>query len=130
MMAVSAEFLEYVLGQLPTPWNITARRMFGAVGLYGDGVFFGLISDDVLYFKVGDTNRRDYEARGMSQFRPYRDRPQVSMSYYEVPADVLEDAEECVIWARRSLIVATVRKKGRSGKSPETTRRARRGTHR
>jgi DNA transformation protein len=80
--------------------------MFGAIGLYGDGAFFGLISADVLYFKVGDGNRQDYESRNMSRFRPYRDRPQLSMRYYEVPAEVLEDAEECIMWARRSVIVA------------------------
>lgn len=28
------------------------------------------------------------------------------MSYYEVPADVLEDAEECVLWARRATEIA------------------------
>jgi DNA transformation protein and related proteins len=80
--------------------------MFGAVGLYCDGGFFGLIASDVLYFKVDDDTRGDYEARETSQFRPYRERPHVSMNYYEVPADVLEDTEECVIWARRSLIIA------------------------
>ena len=126
-MAVSAQFLEYVLGQLSMLRDITSRRMFGAVGLYEDGVFFGLISGDVLYFKVGDTNRSDYEARGMSQFCPYRDRPRVSMSYYEVPADVLEDAEECVVWARRSVIAASVKHQGRSSRSPKPIRRRQRG---
>jgi hypothetical protein len=28
------------------------------------------------------------------------------MDYYEVPADVLEDDEECIVWARRSLVIA------------------------
>ena len=52
---------------------------------------------DVVYSKVGDANRGDYAARGMNEFRPYRDLPQVNMSYYELPADVLEDAEKCAI---------------------------------
>ncbi len=105
-MSVSADFLNYVLGQLSALEGLATRRMFGAVGLYGGGAFFGLISGDVLYFKAGDLNRQDYESRNMSRFRPYRDRPQLSMRYYEVPAEVLEDAEECVLWARRSVIVA------------------------
>jgi DNA transformation protein len=105
-MTVSADFLNYVLGQLCALEGLATRRMFGAVGLYGDGAFFGLIAGDVLYFKVGDANRHDYESRSMSRFRPYRDRPQLSMRYYEVPAEVLEDAEECILWARRSVIVA------------------------
>jgi DNA transformation protein and related proteins len=112
-MAATGDFKRYVLEQLSALGGITARPMFGAVGLYCDGGFFGLIASDVLYFKVDDATRGDYEARGTSQFRPYRDRPHVSMNYYAVPADVLEDAEECVIWARRSLIIAANPKRRR-----------------
>jgi DNA transformation protein len=42
----------------------------------------------------------------MAQFRPYADRPHLSMSYYEAPAEVLEEAAELVSWARRSVAVA------------------------
>jgi|ERR1039458_2546305 hypothetical protein len=61
---------------------------------------------DTLYFKVNDANRGDYEARGMGRFRPYPNKPHLSMTYYEVPADVLEDADECAAWARRSVAIA------------------------
>jgi DNA transformation protein and related proteins len=97
-MAVSHDYLQYVLEQLANLGGVTPRRMFGAVGLYCDGLFFGLISRDTLYFKVDDSNRADYVGRGMGQF--------LSMTYFEVPADALEDAEECVAWARRSVAVA------------------------
>jgi len=106
-MASSSDFLRYVLGQLSTVNDLRSRRMFGGYGLYSGEVFFGIISGDVLYFKVGDDNRADYAGRGMGQFRPYADRPQVSMSYFEVPAEVLEDAEECGAWARRSVAAAS-----------------------
>jgi DNA transformation protein and related proteins len=62
--------------------------------------------DDVLYLRVDDSNREDYSSRGIAQFRPYADRPHLSMSYYEAPAEVLEDAGELVSWARRSVAVA------------------------
>ena len=102
-MPMSAGYASYVLEQLTGLGQVTSRRMFGAVGLYQGGLFFGLVSGDTLYFKVGDRNRADYEERGMRRFRPYRDRPELSMTYYEVPADVLEDAEELIVWARRSV---------------------------
>jgi len=105
-MAVSAAFSQYILEQLERTGRVTSRRMFGGVGLYCDGVFFGLIDDDTLYFKVNDATRSDYEARGSRPFKPYADRPEVSMSYYTVPADILDDAEELVIWARRSVAIA------------------------
>jgi DNA transformation protein len=124
-MTLSVEFLNYVLEQLSTMSGVTSRRMFGAVGLYCEGVFFGLIASDVLYFKVGDGNRAEYESLGMGQFRPYADKPQVSMSYFEVPAEVLEDREQCAVWARRSLAVAGVKANKRTGTGPRRSRKIR-----
>jgi DNA transformation protein len=110
-MPVAAAFLQYVLEQLGRLGSVTHRRMFGGVGLYRDGVFFGLIDDDTLYFKVDDTTRPDYESRHMQPFRPYKNKPEVSMTYYTVPVDVLDDPEELVLWARRSVAIAGLPKK-------------------
>jgi len=108
-MAVSPDYLQYVLEQLGGLARVTSRRMFGGIGLYCDGVFFGLIDDDTLFFKVDDTNRPDYVARGMAPFRPFRDRPDQSMSYFEVPADALEDRDELTAWARKSVTAAAAK---------------------
>jgi DNA transformation protein len=78
--------------------------MFGGLGLYYDDCFFGIVINDVAYFKVGDNNRRDYEQAGMRPFKPYRDRP-TTMRYFQVPLPVLEDAEELVEWARKAVDV-------------------------
>jgi DNA transformation protein and related proteins len=128
-MAVTEDFLQYVLEQLAGVGHVTPRRMFGAVGLYHDERFFGIIAGDTLYFKVNDSNRRDYEARGMDRFRPYADRPQLSMTYYEVPADILEDAEECGVWARNSVSIAAVAAKQAAKAKPaaKAKRRKKRG---
>lgn len=107
-MAVSSGFTQYVIDQLAALGGVTARRMFGGAGLYLDDIFFALISDETLYFKVDDSNREDYVSRGMAPFRPYAARPQVSLTYFAVPAEALEDAEELVQWARRALRVAQI----------------------
>ena len=105
-MPVSSDYLAYVLEQLAGLAGLSARRMFGGVGLYCDELFFALLDNDTLYLRVNDDNRADYTSRGMSQFRPYPDSPQLSMSYYETPVDVLEDAAALVAWARRSVAAA------------------------
>jgi len=110
-MAVTDTFHAYVLEQLDALGGLRARRMFGGVGLYHEDHFFGLIDDDALYFKVDDTNRGQYLARGGVPFRPFKDKPEYSMSYYAVPADILEDAEELTRWARESVIVAAAPRK-------------------
>lgn len=106
-MPYSNDYLQYVLEQLAGLGNPVSRTMFGGAGLYHDELFFGLIaSDDTLYFRVNDENRAHYEALGMARFRPYKDKPVLSFNYYEVPAHVLENADELVAWARRSVKAA------------------------
>ena len=117
-MPHSNGYLEYVLEQLAGLRGVVSRRMFGGAGLYQDEVFFALIFSDTLFFKVNDDSRPEYEARGMSRFKPYKDRPELSFTYYEVPADVLEDREELVVWARRSVQAAAASKSAKPGRRP------------
>ncbi len=106
-MAVSKEYLTYVLDQLLPFARVVARRMFGGIGLYAEESFFGLIAGDVLYLKVNDSNRFDYQSRGCEPFRPIvRDSRSFAISYYQVPAEILEDSEELKVWARKSLAIA------------------------
>ena len=107
-MPVSNSYRDYVLEQLAVAGSVTAKKMFGGVGLYLDGLFFALIADDRLYFKVDDTNRSDYEAVGMGSFQPYDDKP-YTMQYYEVPVEILEDGVDLCIWAKKALAVAAHR---------------------
>lgn len=105
-MSVSDDFQEYVIDQLKTAGGVTARRMFGGVGLYLDGLFFALIDDDTLYFKADDSNRARFQQAGSKPFCPFPDRPEQAMSYWQVPAEVLEDPEELAAWAREAMTVA------------------------
>ena len=105
-MSVSDGFRTFVLDQLArTTPGLRARSMFGGVGLYAGDLFFALMDDDVLYFKVDDNTRARFEELGMGPFRPDGDGGEV-MQYYEVPADVLEDAEALAPWAVRAVEVA------------------------
>jgi len=105
-MAVSTDFRDFILEQLAPAGRVTARRMFGGVGLYLDGLFFALIDDDTLYFKADDSNRARFERAGSKPFCPFPDRPTQAMGYWQVPAEVLENAEERAIWAREAMTVA------------------------
>lgn len=104
-MAVSESYKDYVLDQLEPMGYVTIKKMFGGAGIYFDGLIFGLLADDVLYFKVDDSNRSDYEQAGMEQFKPFDDKPMV-MPYYEVPIDVLEDRHTLLEWARKACLAS------------------------
>lgn len=102
-MPVSDEYLAYVIDQLKEFGTIAARRMFGGAGLYHRGVFFGLVADDVVYFKTDDANRQDYVRAGMEPFKPF---DTYAMGYYEVPGEVLEDPDTLARWAGKALHAA------------------------
>ena len=104
-MPVSDEYLTYVIDQLECLGPVQPRRMFGGAGLYFEDLFFALIADDVLYFKVDDSNRSDYEEEGMEAFRPFPDKSTV-MGYCQVPIEVLENKEILRAWAEKALCVA------------------------
>ena len=110
-MAVSDEFIDYVVDQLSTWAEVSVRRMFGGAGLYRDGKMFGLMADDVAYLKVDDSNRDDFVQAGSSPFLPYPDKIKSAvMSYFEIPADVLEDPDALARWAERSWAIARKKK--------------------
>jgi len=104
-MAVTPEYREFVLEQLGRVAPVTSRAMFGGVGIYSDGLFFGLMDDDTLYLKVDDGNRGRFEAAGMGPFSPFGDDQHV-MQYYELPADLLEDADALRPWVDGALDAA------------------------
>ena len=104
-MPVTAEYREFVLEQLGRVAPVTHRRMFGGVGIYSDGFFFALLDDDTTYLKVDDSNRGDFEAAGTRQFSPFKDE-RMSMNYYELPADLLEDADALRPWVLKAIDVA------------------------
>ena len=133
-MAVQPQFLAYILEQLDALGRLRSRRMFGGVGLYSGELFFGLIDDDTVFFKSDATNSADYLARNMPRFMPFPERPEAVMAYYQVPADIIEDAESLVNWARKSVAVALTshaarnarkaRPKAKAGKAPRPDKTA------
>jgi DNA transformation protein len=101
MSPKSDGFKDLVLDQLAGLRGVTARAMFGGYGLYHEATFFGIIHKGRLYFKVTVTTVSRYEERGMKPFRP--NTKQTLKSFYEVPIDVIEDAEALADWAAQAV---------------------------
>ena len=99
-------FKEFVLDQLRALPELGAKAMFGGHGLYSGAKFFGILSEGQLYFKVDETIRAAYAERGMKPFTYTNAKKVMTMNYYEVPPDILEDAELAVTWANQSICLA------------------------
>ncbi len=114
-MAVSQSYREFVLEQLGRVTPVTSKSMFGGVGIYAQGIFFALIADDRLYFKVDDATRPHFEQRGMEPFRPFGE--ESALGYYEVPVDVLEDVRQLEAWIKMAVEVAAAAKSSKNKQS-------------
>ena len=101
MAAKSTGFKDFVLDQLSDLRGVTARTMFGGYGLYHNATFFGIVHQDRLYFKVTAATAPRYKEQGMKPFRP--NAKQTLRSFYEVPIDILEDAEALTQWATEAV---------------------------
>lgn len=106
-MPVTDSFREFLVDQLAGLGEVTIKRMFGGLGLYRQGLFFALVDDDTLFFRVDDTTRGDFTSRDMPAFQPVRREPNKrSLNYYQCPADILDDSDELVAWAERAVRAA------------------------
>ncbi|MBI4002036.1 MAG: TfoX/Sxy family protein [Nitrospira defluvii] len=93
-------FKDFVLDQLADLRGLTCRAMFGGYGLSCRGTFFCIIHKGRLYFKVTPKTVILYREQGMKPFRP--NAKQTLKSFYEVPVDVIEDAERLTNWAEQA----------------------------
>ncbi len=95
-MASNTDFADFVLDQLGGAKSLRAKRMFGGFGIYDGGLFFAIIVNDNLYFKVDEHSRSDFISAGSEPFSYTKATSgrTVVMSYWRVPVHVLENPED------------------------------------
>jgi len=102
-------FKEFVLDQLSALPELRAKAMFGAHGLYCGEKFFGILDEGRLFFKTDQQSQADYLARGMGPFTYEMRGKAVTVSYHEVPPDMLEQPQELTVWAQRAIRIAATK---------------------
>src|SRR5688572_24370372 len=96
-------FREFVMDQLRSLPDVSAKAMFGGHGLYQAGRFFGILMEGRLYFKTDADTKKAYVERGMGPFIYEKARRTTTINYFEVPAEVLEDTEQLCAWAKAAI---------------------------
>ena len=113
-MSRDEDFANHVMEDLFSDINgITMKRLFGGYSFYKDGVIFGFIGFGELYFKVDDSNRKEFEKRGSTQFiyTHKNTKKKTPMPYWNVPAEIMEDKKELKEWVTTSVAVSKRAKK-------------------
>lgn len=100
-------FVEYVKDMLEPFGTIRVKSMFGGYGIYCNEIFFAIIAYNELYFK-GDKGEVSeyYKSVGSEPFMYDAGDKKVTMSYWKVPEDVLEDNELLSKWFDLSYTLA------------------------
>lgn len=108
---MSKDFLQYILEDLLGEVSeISSRKMFGGVGLYKNGIICGMIIDDTLYFKVDESNKPQYQKHNSKPFSYSHHGKTVAMSYWEVPADIMDDKDTLQEWLEVSYQISKNRR--------------------
>ena len=108
--------------------KILVRRMFGAEGLFRDGLMFGIVYEERIYFKTSEESRQAFIAEGTGPlYYKMKNAEGILTSYYELPDWLYDDPEELAEWARTALRVATaapaMKEKRKSAATPKKAAR-------
>jgi DNA transformation protein len=106
-----SSFVIYVKDMLAPLRNFTFKAMFGGYGIYQDGLIFGLIINDELYFKADKASEKFYLEFDSAPFEYEGKNGMVKMNYWRVPSEVLEDEDLLEKWYKVAIEVATRSKK-------------------
>lgn len=122
-MAVSSDYLDYLLEGLAPLGPVGVRRMFSGKGLFLDGMMFAILIDDELWLKVDGENRPRFLARDLAPFSYQRAGKTATMNYYRAPEEALDSPDVLLDWAR-SALGAALRARAAQGspKPPKPTR--------
>ena len=109
---------------------VTVRRMFSGAGIFADGLMFGLVVRDVIYLKVDDANRADFEREASAPFTYTRGkksgRPsEHALPYWRLPERLYDEPDELAVWARQSLDAARRKEAAKPAQRAKKRRSAR-----
>jgi len=100
------EFVEHIIHLSQVIGPVYSKRMFGGYGVFLEGLMFGLIFRNTLYFKVDANSRNYYIKRGLEPFSYQRQGKKLSLNYYQAPEEVLDDITVMKEWCNCAFEVA------------------------
>lgn len=119
-VAYDAAFGDWVREHFVALGPLQIKPMFGGASVYADGLIFALLDDGVVWMKADDTNAPALIAAGARQFSfPTKDGQTMTMGYWSLPDSAVDDPEEAVAWARRSMDVAARKAAAKRPRKPK-----------
>lgn len=95
---------------------VAVKRMFGGFGIFADGMMFALYGRSHIFLKADEETAQLFADEGCEEFLYSRGEKTMSLGYWSLPDQALDDADELVVWSRLALAAAR-RKKAREAKT-------------
>ena len=114
---MSTEFKVHLEDLLAPMGAVQVRKFFGGLGVSKDGLMFGMVMRDQLYFHTDGRTRPRFTEQGGEPLR-YRSKAKdvVIESYYSVPDALFDEPDLFVAWARDALSAAAAKKRGKKSR--------------
>jgi DNA transformation protein len=75
--------------------------------VFCDGVMFGMVTENTLYFRVDDQNRVTFrEAEAFPPLNYAKKGSTIDLSFWRVPERLFDEPDELVTWAQAALAAA------------------------
>ncbi len=99
LTGTAVEVAETLVEELTPLGDITSKKMFGGVGIFGEANMFVIVdSQGTVYLKADAAMAEEFEAAGGEKHG--------RMPYWSIPEKVLADPDALLDWARRSMGLA------------------------
>ena len=106
-MVASDSFAEFLREELAPLGRISMRRMFGKTGVFCDHVMFGVVTENTLYLRVDDGNRKAFkEAEAYPPLNYSKKGSIIDLSFWRAPERLFDEPDELIVWARAALAAA------------------------
>lgn len=77
---------------------VSVRRMFGAFGVFYQGLMIALLNRDTLYLKSDKASVSLYRSHDCGQFTYQRQGRSVGLSYYAAPVNMFDSPDSVMRW--------------------------------
>ena len=99
---------------------VRCKRMFGGIGIYADGLMFGLFAFDQIYLKADADFASLLEGEGSRPFQYEARGRTVKLGYWTLPDSAVDDPDAAADFARQALRIARAAAASKPPKKPKT----------
>ena len=93
-MVAGDGFAEFLREQLAPLGRVAMRRMFGKTGVFCNGLMFGMVTNDTLYFRVDDHNRAVFkEAESFPPLSYEKKGCTIDLSFWRTPERLFDEPD-------------------------------------